>query len=359
MAEQSANRPLTSKAVTYKSLGGYEVIEFVERMVRAPAAGEVRIEAKAAAVNPTDILFRDPGYGNLTSHIVPGMDAAGVIESVGPGVSRLHVVQKVMAVVNPVRPEGGAQAQHIVVPAASVVPIPEGVSLAQASILPMTGLTAFNALEIAALKKGQTLAVSGGAGLLAQYAIAAAKRQRIKVIADAASRCRVRGYGADIVVERGPGFAEAIRRELPNGADALLDTAVLGEKSFGAIRDGGIYIPVRGWADKPAERGIKIKPMLVSDVLERTEWLELLRNMLAAGEIKLRVVAEYAPEQTADAQRALEAGSLRGRPVILFQAALQTHRLALGSDGKRDDYGSAPNVSDWPFASFTAPQCHV
>jgi NADPH2:quinone reductase len=51
MPAQSANRLLTSKAVTYKSLGGYEVVEFVERMVRAPAAGEVRIEVKAAAVN--------------------------------------------------------------------------------------------------------------------------------------------------------------------------------------------------------------------------------------------------------------------------------------------------------------------
>jgi hypothetical protein len=149
MAEQSANRPLTSKAVTYKSLGGYEVIEFVKRTVRAPAAGEVRIEVKAAAVNPTDLMFRDPGFANLTSNIVPGMDAAGVIESVGAGVSRLHPGQKVIAAVNPVRPEGGAQAQHIVVPAASVVPMPEGVSLAQASILPMTGLTALNALEIA------------------------------------------------------------------------------------------------------------------------------------------------------------------------------------------------------------------
>ena len=64
------------------------------------------------------------------------------------------------------------------------------------------------------------------------------------------------------MVERGPGFAKAIRRELPNGADALLDTAALGEESFGAIRDGGIYIPVRGWGDKPAERGIKTKPMI-------------------------------------------------------------------------------------------------
>src|SRR6266403_1056264 len=306
MAARSANRSLTSKAVTYKSLGGYEVIEFVERTVRAPAAGEVRIEVKAAGVNPADILFRDPGWPNMPSNIVPGMDAAGVIESVGPGVSRLHPGQKVIAAVNPVRPEGGAQAQHIVVPAASVVPIPEGVSLAQASILLMTGLTALNAREIAGLKKGQILAVSGGAGLLAQYAIAAAKRQGIKVIADAkaADAELVRGYGADIVVERGPGFA----------------TAALGEESFGAIRDGGIYIPVRGWGwgDKPAERGIKIKPVSVSGVLERTEWLELLRNMVASGEIKLRVVEEYAPTKTADAQRALVAGSLRGRPVILF-----------------------------------------
>ena len=94
----------------------------------------------------------------------------------------------------------------------------------------------------------------------------AAKRQGIKVIADAlpADAEVVRGYGADIVIERGPGFAKAIRREFPNGADALLDTAVLGEESFGAIRDGGIYIPVRGWGDKPAERGIKINQMMVS-----------------------------------------------------------------------------------------------
>src|ERR1700726_1499286 len=180
MAARSANRSLTSKAVTYKGLGGYDVIEFVERTVRAPAAGEVRIEVKAAPVNPADLMFHDPGWPNMTSNIVPGMDAAGVIESVGRGVSRLHAGQEVIAAVNPVRPEGGAQAQHIVVPAASVVPVPEGVSLVQASILLMTGLTALNALEITALKKGQILAVSGGARLLAQYA--AAKRQGIKVI---------------------------------------------------------------------------------------------------------------------------------------------------------------------------------
>jgi NADPH:quinone reductase len=58
--------------------------------------------------------------------------------------------------------------------------------------------------------------------------------------------------------------------------------------------------------------------MLVSDVLERTEWLELLRDMVAAREIKLRAVEEYLPTKAADAQRALVAGSHRGRPVIRF-----------------------------------------
>ena len=118
MSEQSAKGPLIGRAVAYKRLGGPEVIEVVERHVRAPAANEVRIEVKAAAVNPTDILLRNPNHRSTsvqpvdpTLLIVPGMDAAGIIESVGSSVSRLHPGQKVMAVIMPRRPEGGAQAR--------------------------------------------------------------------------------------------------------------------------------------------------------------------------------------------------------------------------------------------------------
>src|SRR6187549_3344248 len=82
-SKQSTNRPLVGKAVTYNRRGGPEVIEVTEREVRAPAANEVRIEVKAAAVNPTDILLRS----NLSRPIdqawltVPGVEAAGIIES--------------------------------------------------------------------------------------------------------------------------------------------------------------------------------------------------------------------------------------------------------------------------------------
>lgn len=320
MTNQSEAQPLVSSAVTYTGRGDYEVIEVAERTVPAPAAGEVRIAVHAAAVNPTDILLRDPAPGVETWPVVPGMDAAGIIEAVGPDVSRLQVGQKVMAVTNPRRAGGGAQAQHIVVAATSVVPIPANVSLTEAATLPMNGLTALLALEFAALENGELLAISGGAGHLAYYTIALAKRRGLKIITDAkpSEYDLVRGYGADEVVERSDDFAAAIRRAVPHGVDALLDTAALGEKAFGALRDDGTYIPVRLWGDKPGERNLTIKPLMVYQAFERTDWLELLRDVVEAGEIRLRVAGEYGMSEVADAQRALSAGGMRGRPVIVF-----------------------------------------
>ena len=320
MINHPTAQPVISSAVMYTRKGGYDVIEIADRTVRAPSTGEVRISVKAAAVNPTDILLRDPAPGVETWPIVPGVDAAGIIDSLGADVSRLHVGQKVMAAVMARRPEGGAQAQTIVVPAASVVPIPKNATLAEASTLPMNGLTALLALQIAALGKGQVLAVSGGAGLLASYAITLARQRGLRVIADAKPDefALVRGYGADDVVERSDDFATAIRNVVPDGVEVLLDTAVLGEAAFGAIRDGGTYMPVRGWGDKSAERGVAVKPVLVYDVFERTEWLEQLRGAVEAGHIRLRVAGEYAMDRVADAQRALAAGGLRGRPVIIL-----------------------------------------
>ena len=99
MAEQSANRPLTSKAVTYKSLGGYEVIEFVERMVRAPAAGEVRIEAKAA--------------GESDRHPFPrsGLWQSDFTYRAGHGCRRSHRICRARRIAPTSRPEGDSGSQ--------------------------------------------------------------------------------------------------------------------------------------------------------------------------------------------------------------------------------------------------------
>jgi NADPH2:quinone reductase len=310
------------RAVAFDTPGDFDVLKVIDREVRAPDPKEVRIRVNAAAVNPTDLLLRQMGGGDLSPPWIPGMDAAGVIEAIGPEVIRLHVGDRVMAATTPRRPDGGAQSEQLVVPAASVVGIPENASFAQASTLPMNGLTALLGLRDMSLTSGQTVAVSGGAGFLAHFVIVLAKECGLRVIADAkpADLARVKGCGADLVIPRSEQFAEEVRKILPNGADALFDTAALYDQGFGAVKDGGSQVVVRGWPKERGEapRGIKIHPIFVSTVLERTDWLEDLRVLASKGKITLEVAGEYPPERAADAQRVMGAGGLRGRVVIVF-----------------------------------------
>jgi NADPH:quinone reductase-like Zn-dependent oxidoreductase len=288
------------RAVVITGPGGLEVLGVADRAVRHAGPGEVRIAVKAAAVNPTDIGLRENGAGDeLQPPWVPGMDAAGTIESVGAEVDRLAVGDKVMA---------------------SVVPIPDGATLPQAATLPMNGLTARLGLELLGLEAGQSLAVSGGAGLLASYVIPLAKVRGLRVIADAKPDDQelVRGFGADVVVPRGEGFAAAVREAAGGGVDALFDTALLGRGAFAAIRDGGAMAVVRGWDGSTPERGIEIRQIWVRSALERSDWLQELRELASDGRLALRVAGEYAPEQAAEAQRLMAAGGLRGRAVIVF-----------------------------------------
>ena len=308
------------RAVGITRPGGPEVLSVVDRPVRDPGPVEVRIAVRAAAVNPTDIGLRNGGGGDLPAPWTPGMDAAGTVEALGDGADRLSVGDEVMAAVSPRRPEGGAQAELVVVPAASVVPIPDGATLEQASTLPMNGLTAMLGLELLALEPGQTLAVTGGAGLLASYAIPLARERGLRVVADAKPDDEelVRGFGADVVVPRGERFVAAVRAAAPDGADGLYDTALLHEAAFGALRDGGAMVVVRGWRPDETERGIDVRQVMVRTVLERTDWLEELRRLASEGRLQLRVAGTYPPERAAEAQRAMDAGGLRGRAVMVF-----------------------------------------
>jgi NADPH:quinone reductase len=308
------------RAVYITTPGGPEVLEVGDREVPGVNAGEVRIAVKAAAVNPTDIALRERGIDDLAAPWVPGMDAAGVVESVGEGVQHVAVGDEVMAAVDPRRPEGGAQAELVVVPAASVVSIPSGATLQQAATLPMNGLTAKLGLQQLGLEGGQTLAVSGGAGLLASYVIALAKADGLHVVADAKPDDTelVRSFGADEIIPRSDQFDYQVRQVSEDGVDAVFDTALLGRATFPALRDRGGLVVVRGWDGSATERGIKVHPVFVRTVLDRTDWLRELRALAGAGTLALRVACEYPPEQIAEAHRAMDAGGLRGRAVIVF-----------------------------------------
>ncbi|MFF7492903.1 NADP-dependent oxidoreductase [Streptomyces rubiginosohelvolus] len=312
------------RAIGVCEFGGPEVLRVLDLPEPQAGPGEVRVRVHAAAVSPTDVMLRTGGHAvrmpGRRPPFVPGMDAAGVIDQIGPGVEgRLAVGQRVVALVLFTGPHGGAYAEQVVVPAASVVPAPEGMGLPDASTLPMNAMTARLALDVLDLPRGGTVAVSGAAGAVGGYAVELARADGLTVIADAASRDveTVRVFGADHVVERGAGIAERIRALVPEGVAGVVDGSAQTAELVPAIRDGGTLIELRGWQG-PAERGIRVCPVMVTARISDTAGLDRLCRQAEAGVLTPRVAQVLPAAEAARAHRLLEAGGLRGRVVLDF-----------------------------------------
>jgi NADPH:quinone reductase-like Zn-dependent oxidoreductase len=314
------------RAVTFSRLGGPDVLEVSDLPEPQPGAGEVRIRVSAATVNPTDISYRSGRQFTIEQlaemgvrpPFIPGMELAGVVDAVGDGTS-WRPGDRVMAIVNPRRPRGGAQAEQVVVPAASIARVPDGASLEAAATLPMNGLTVRLALDQLALKPGQTLGVTGAAGAVGGYAVELAVAEGLRVIAVARPRdeAAVKKFGASAFVPSGDSAMRAVRDLTGGGVDGMIDAAVLDAAVLPAIRDGGKLATVRGWSG-PSERGITIQPVRVTSYVENGEALDRLGRLVGAGKLTLRVGETFPPERTAQAQEKMAAGGTRGRLVIVF-----------------------------------------
>jgi NADPH2:quinone reductase len=189
------------KAVAFSTFGGPEVLEVADLPIPEPAPGEVRVQVAAATVNPTDIGMRSGGRAaelqNIAPPYVPGMELAGTVDAVGPG-SHWSVGDRVMGIALPMLTGRGAQSEYTVVPADSIVRVPEGISLEQAATLPMNGLTARRALDMLGLSPGQTLLVTGAAGAVGGYAVQLGVAEGLTVIgvASLSDEGLVRNFGA-------------------------------------------------------------------------------------------------------------------------------------------------------------------
>jgi NADPH2:quinone reductase len=290
--------------------------------VHEPGRGEVRVRVAAAAVNPTDLWMRAGRSSKALADVpppwVPGMDLAGTIDAVGQDVDFV-VGERVMAVVIPLRVLGGAQAELVVVPAASVARLPAGLVAIEAATVPLNGLTARLALDRLALPRGATLGVTGAAGGLGGYAVQLAKLDGIRVVADAsaADEALLAALGADVIVPREHGAA-AFNAAVPAGLDAVLDCAVLGGDVLPAIRDDGQLAAIRAFRE-PAERGIAVRQIWISDYVTNQLALQTLADLAGNGDLTMRLAETLPPEHVADAHRRLEAGGVRGRLVLAFE----------------------------------------
>ncbi len=311
------------RAIGVTEFGGPDALRVVELPDPQAGPGEVRIRVRAAAVNPTDTILRAGVLADVLKDVpspyVPGMDVAGVLDQVGPQTSTdLRPGDDVMGIVLPHGPHG-AYSELIVLPAEAVARVPAGASHAEAATLPMNGLTTVQAFDLLELAPGQVLAVTGAAGAVGGYAVELGRAAGLRVIADASEQDEqlVKDLGADIVVRRGPDFAAQVRAVVPDGADGLIDGALLDELAVPAVRDGGRIATVRGFRGGE-QRGITFHPVRVRTYEREQAKLDRLRQQVEDGQVTLRVARSLPAEQAAEAHRILEAGGTRGRVILEF-----------------------------------------
>jgi NADPH:quinone reductase-like Zn-dependent oxidoreductase len=317
------------RAIGVTQFGGPDALEVLDLPEPHAGAGEVRIRVHAATVNPTDTGLRSGAYGDRPGDHdapwIPGMDAAGVLDEVGEGVEGWAVGDRVAALVLPTGPHGGAYAEELVVPAASIARLPGEATdddLVAWSTLLMNAMTARLAIESFDLPAGATIAVTGAAGSFGGYVVQLAKVDGLVVVADAseADHPLVRSFGADVVLERGAGWVDAVLDRYPGGVDGFADGALLGAEGARVVRDGGVVSTVRGYRgeDDALARSVRFEPVFVRDYGQNTEALDLLRQQAERGEVTLRVADTLPAAEAAAAHTRLEAGGVRGRLVLLF-----------------------------------------
>jgi NADPH2:quinone reductase len=312
------------KAVTVRRFGGPDVLEVEELPDPEVGKGEVCIRVAASSVNLSDTLLRTGRLrlpAGMVPPYVPGMEFAGHVVGVGEDADAPDVGTAVMGITSMAVPGGGAQASLRCVPATWVVPVPDSMSLAEASTVAMNGLTAWRALQLLALPSGASLGVTGAVGAVGGYVLTLARAAGLRVVADAAEADvdQVRALGATDVVPRGVDVARSMRSLVPGGVDGIVDASVQGTATLiAAVRDGGGFAGVRRTGPLTSERDIAIHRVAVTDLLGRPDLLSRMAEQIASGPVRPRIAASYPPEGVADAHRRIEAGGVRGRLLIDF-----------------------------------------
>jgi NADPH:quinone reductase-like Zn-dependent oxidoreductase len=299
----------TFRTAVVRTPGGPDSIEIIDVPVVEPGPGEVRVEIAAAPVNPVDLgvaagVFHGMGLINQPERTGLGWDFAGTVDAIGPGVD-VAIGAQVAGMVAGFDRDYGTYAEQIVVPAAGVAVVPDGLDLVAASTVPLNGLAAAQMVDLLGepSPEANRLLVTGAAGAVGGYVIKLAQDRGWYVtgLARPDDEEVVRGLGAD--------FSAHAER----GWDAVADAAKLQEGGLALVRDGGIFVGVQPGAEPAGERGVTT--VAVETHADGPRLGELLART-ASGELPARVHAVVPLDRVADAQREMAKGGVRGRYVL-------------------------------------------
>ena len=203
-----------------------EVLKVGELPDPEPGPGEVRLRLHASAVNPSDVKARAGSRPIRWPRLIPDSDGAGMIDKVGAGVASHRIGDRVWTFNGQWERPFGTSAQLIALPAALAVPLPASLSWEQGACLGIPVMTAHRCLFADGPIAGRTVLVTGGAGVVAHYAIQLAKWAGAKVITTVSSDAKAahaRAAGADIVINyRSEQVVERIKAET-GGVDHVVD----------------------------------------------------------------------------------------------------------------------------------------
>lgn len=300
-----------------------------------PTAGpdEVVLAVDSAGVNPADALQRRGLYPPPPDAPAwPGLEVAGVVAEVGPGVDRWRVGDRVCALL-----PGGGYAERVVVDASLVLPIPEGLGATEAAALVEAACTVWSNLDAAHASAGDTVLVHGGLGGVGSIAVQYAAARGMRVLATARGPERVARcleLGAEAAFDHTADDWAVAVREL-GGADVILDVvgAAYLQRNLEALAVGGRLVVIGLQKGSRAELDLglllarrasvigttlRARPLVeraaVVAGVERDVW------PLVPGRVRPLVAGTFRLAEAASAHRALEAGGLEGSLVLTVGA---------------------------------------
>jgi NADPH:quinone reductase len=322
----------TARTVIIERQGGPEEMKVAELPVGDPGPGEIRIRHMACGLNYIDVYHRSGLYKLAMPHAL-GMEAAGVVEAVGPGVTHLKEGDRAAYASNP----PGAYAEARVMPAAQVCPLPDGISFEDAAAAMLQGMTVeYLFHRVAPIAKGERVlfhAAAGGVGLIAcQWA----RSEGIELIGTAggAEKCRIASEAgaAHVIDYRAEDFVARVK-EITGGKGVPYVIDGVGrdtfEKSLDCLSPLGWMISF-GNASGPvdpvniltlaAKGSLKLtRTTLFTFLADHDRCQEMARHLfdkMLSGAVKMNIGQRYPLERIGDAHRALEGRATTGSTII-------------------------------------------
>jgi NADPH:quinone reductase-like Zn-dependent oxidoreductase len=311
------------RAIAEETFGG--PIALMDLPTPEIGTAEVLMRVHAAGVNPFDWKVANGALEDQMEHrfpLIPGFDAAGVIEGVGADVTGLAEGDEVYGYLfKPVIGEG-TYAEYVGAPATIIARKPVAVGFAEAAALPTPGLTAMDLVDAVGIREGETILIVGATGGVGSYSTQLASSRGAHIIATArrTNEALVRRLGAAETIDHTTeDLVDAVRMAHPGGIDAVIDVAsdreALGRIST-LVNEGGRLASSVYAADVDglARRGIAATNVSMQPNARR---LEELSRMVDAGELSVTLDSTYPLEKAPQALAERRLGHIRGKIALL------------------------------------------